>query len=71
MHWSSNSVSVPRHSKLIAWRGDATDAYAHSPAPNDTYLSIDDAYSEWYKDKYDKEISKRVVIPLCDIQSHH
>ena len=44
--------------------GDATDAYVHSPAPNDTYLSIDNAYAEWYKDMKVLEISKRQVLPV-------
>ena len=39
---------------LIIYGGDATDAYAHLPAPNDTYLSVDEAYSNWYKQKYNK-----------------
>ena len=30
--------------------GDACDAYAHDPAPKlMAYLTIDDAYFEWYK----------------------
>ena len=37
---------------LLIYGGDATDAYAHSPAPNDTYLTIDDAYANWYYNKY-------------------
>ena len=24
--------------------GDTTDTYTHDPAPNDTYLMVDDAY---------------------------
>lgn len=34
--------------------GDSTDAYTHSPTPSETYLAINDAYSDWYKDKFDK-----------------
>ena len=35
------------------FQGDATDAYAHSPAPTiPTYIAIDDAYAEWYYRKY-------------------
>ena len=33
---------------LKIYDSDATDAYAHYPAPNDTYLQMDDAYAEWY-----------------------
>ena len=42
----------------INYGGDTTDAYAHSPAPNNTYLQVDDAYVEWYKNKTNKPISK-------------
>ena len=28
---------------LTIYGGDVTDAYAHSPAPNDTYLQVDNA----------------------------
>ena len=38
------------HSGLTIYGGDSTDTYAHSPAPNDIHLSIDNAYAEWYKD---------------------
>ena len=31
---------------LTIFGGDATDAYAHSSALNETYLAIDDAYSD-------------------------
>ena len=31
---------------MIIYGGDATDAYAHSPAPNNTYLSVNDAYAK-------------------------
>ena len=31
---------------LTVFSGDATDTYAHSPAPNDTYLEVDDVYAE-------------------------
>ena len=40
------------HSRLTIYGGNATDAYAHLPAPKDTYLSVDDAYVEWYKDVF-------------------
>ena len=49
---------------LTVYGGDATNAYAHSPAPNDTYLAIDDAYAEWYKDTVGKEIDRRYILPV-------
>ena len=42
---------------LIVFGGDATDAYAHSPAPNVTYLAINDTYADWYKDTTGKDIN--------------
>ena len=44
--------------------GDATDAYAHSPAPSDTYLAIDDVYADWYKDIFGKKINRRYISPV-------
>ena len=32
--------------------GDATDVYAHAPAPNDTFLAVDDAYMDWFKRRF-------------------
>ena len=49
---------------LIIYGSNATDAYAHSPAPNDTYLSVDNAYAEWYLIKYKQPISKQMVLPV-------
>ena len=49
---------------LTVYGGDATDAYAHSPAPSDTYLAIDDAYADWYKDTFGKEINRRYILPV-------
>ena len=48
---------------LTVYGGDATGAYAHSPAPNDTYLAIDDVYADWYKDTFGKEVNMRHVLP--------
>ena len=33
---------------LTLFVGNATDMYSHSPAPNEIYLTIDDAYADWY-----------------------
>ena len=41
---------------LVIYGGEATDAYAHSPALNDTFLSINKAYADWYKPKFNKKI---------------
>ena len=57
-------LGICADSGLTIYGGDATDAYAHSLAPNDTYLQVDDAYAEWYKNKTNKTISKRMVLPV-------
>ena len=57
-------LGICANAGLTIYGGDATDAYAHSPAPNDTYLQVDDAYAEWYKNKTNETISKRMVLPV-------
>ena len=54
---------------LTVYGGDATDAYAHSPAPNDTYIEIDDAYADWYKDTTGKDINQRHFLQHTKILS--
>ena len=49
---------------LMVYGGDATDAYAYSPAPNDTYLLINAAYADWYENKYKKKLDRRQVLPV-------
>ena len=45
--------------------GDATDAYAHSPPPkHPTFVSIDDAFADWYKSRFGKEIDCSLVLPV-------
>ena len=33
--------------RLILFKVDTNDVYAHFFIPNDTYLAVNDAYSEW------------------------
>ena len=56
---------------LVIYGGDCTDAYAHSPAPNDTYLSIDEAYADWYETKFKKKIDRRMVLPVYHALQGH
>ena len=56
---------------LTIFGGDATDAYAHSPAPSETYLAIDDAYADWYKEKFGKEINRKHVLPVYHCLQGH
>lgn len=45
--------------------GDARDAYAHSPPPSvPCYARIDDAYQEWYKERFGILLDKKLVLPI-------
>jgi hypothetical protein len=57
---------------LTIYGGDVTDAYAHSPSPEvPTYLSIDDAYADWYEKKFKKTLNRRWVLPIQhSLQGH-
>ena len=51
--------------------GYATDPHAHSPAPSEIYLAIDEVYSDWYKDKFGKEINRKHVLPVYHCLQGH
>ena len=56
---------------LTIFGSDATDAYADSSAPNDTYLAIDDTYADWYKDTTGRDINCHLVLPVHhSLQGH-
>lgn len=51
---------------------DATNAYANSPPPETpTFVRIDDAYADWYRDKYGKEIDRNLVLPVLQALQGH
>ena len=56
---------------LTIYGGNATDAYAHSPAPSHTDLAINDAYAKWYFGKYKEHISKRMMLPVNHASQGH
>ena len=77
--WSS-SVSLPIQRLflgmcadlgLVIYVGDCTDAYAHSPAPRDTFLSINKAYANWYETKFNEKINWRMVLPVYHALQDH
>ena len=56
----------------LLFGGDAQDAFAHSPAPTvPTFVSIDDAYSDWYFDKYGICLEKGMVLPVLHALQGH
>jgi len=52
--------------------GNAQDAYAHSPPPETpTFVSIDDAYADWYEHRFKKKLDRSLVLPvLRALQGH-
>lgn len=45
--------------------GDAKDAHAHSPPPEcPTFVQIDDAYADWYENKFGKKVNRRLALPV-------
>ena len=57
--------AIAANLNLKVYGGDAKDAFAHSPRPEmSTYLAIDDAYAEWYKQTFVKPINRLHVLPI-------
>ena len=54
---------------LTVFSGDITDAYAYSPAPNKTFLSIND--SDWYILTTGKDINPCHVLPVFHCLQNH
>ena len=52
--------------------GDIKDTFAHSPSLNvPTYMRIDNVNSEWWAQRYNKNINRSHVLPvLCCLQGH-
>ena len=57
-------LGICSNSGLTIYGGDATDTYVHSPAPNNTYLQVDNVHTKWYNNKFKDKISKRMVLPV-------
>jgi hypothetical protein len=52
--------------------GDATDAFAHSPPPEQpTFVAIDDAYAEWYEHTFGKVLDQSQVLPVLHALQGH
>jgi transposase InsO family protein len=52
-------------SGMSLYGADATNAFANSPPPSvPTYVMIDDAYWDWYKERFDKELDRHHVLPV-------
>ena len=54
------------------YSGDAKDTHAHSDPPDTrTYLSVDNAYAEWYQNKFGRPVNPRSVIPVNHCLQRH
>ena len=65
--------ALSAHLGYRLYAGDAQDAYAQSPGLYSvpTYVSIDDAYAEWYFDKFNVRLDRSMVLPvLSALQGH-
>jgi hypothetical protein len=52
--------------------GDAQDAYAHSPPPETpTFVAIDNAYAEWYKERFNVDLDRSQVLPVLHALQGH
>ena len=51
-------LGICANTGLTIYGGDATNAYRHSPTPNNTYLHVDNAYAKLYKNKFNETINK-------------
>lgn len=49
---------------LTLFGGDGSNAYANSPEPNTTYLTIDDAYAGQYKENNRGKENCGHVVPV-------
>ena len=53
-----------RYNKKV-YGGDIKDVYAQSPGSNiTTYMSFDDAYTEWYEHKFKSKLDRQMVLPI-------
>jgi len=65
-------VALCAAESLTIYGGDAKDAFAHSPGPSKpTFMKVDDAFRDWYKDRTGILLEKDAVLPvLRALQGH-
>jgi Reverse transcriptase (RNA-dependent DNA polymerase) len=57
---------------MIIYGADATNAFANSPPPSiPTYVSIDDAYWEWYLERFNVRLDRSKVLPVMHALQGH
>ena len=64
--------ALAAHMNYKVFGGDAQDAYAHSPPPETpTFVSIDDAYVDWYEHRFKKKLNRSHVLPVLHALQGH
>jgi Reverse transcriptase (RNA-dependent DNA polymerase) len=57
---------------MIVYGADAANAFANSPPPSrPTFVNIDDAYWEWYKERHGIELDRSLVLPVLHALQGH
>ena len=57
---------------FLVFGGDAQDAFAHSPPPeHPTFISLDNAYIEWYKERFGVDLDRSLVLPVLHAHQGH
>ena len=52
--------------------GDAQDAHTHSPPPETPiFVSIDDAYTDWYEHRFKKQLDRSLALPVLHALQGH
>ena len=58
-------ITICAHKNYLFGDGDAINAYAQSPPPEEpTYVRIDDQYADWYYAKHGHHVDRRKVLPV-------
>ena len=64
--------ALSAHLGYGVYGGDATDAFAHSPPPDvPTYVSVDEAYADWYESRFGKRLDRSFVLPVLHALQGH
>jgi hypothetical protein len=57
---------------MLIWYLDAVNAYANAKGPTiQTYVYVDDAYTEWYYKTHGRHIDRRCVLPVLGALQGH
>ena len=65
-------MALSAHLGYRVYGGDARDAYAHSPPPDvPTYIAVDDAYADWYEQRFGIKLDRSYVLPVLHALQGH